>query len=470
MNTEISKRVGHCALVLGLCAALLPALWPYSQGPDPFKTGGPFPGESSCAESGCHSSPSRLNKGPGMVSISVNPYKPGETQTITVTVSDPTEQRWGFQLTARPANSLMTSAGSFQPLDGNVQVVCGGPSFGPVPCGAGTISFAEHTLPGTRLGTRGGVTFQVNWTAPSSDVGDIIFAAAGNAANGNSQADPGDNIYTTSVTVSAAGSGAGPPPEISSGGIVGAGLSNPPVAQISPNGLISIFGQNFAAPGVLRGVTAGDLVDGHLPSNLAGVCVQIDSRPAPMFFVSPTQINAQAPSLSSTGAVGVQVIQNCGASRQVISNTQTVVMQPVAPEFFFFVHNSGGPSPVAATNAITGSLIGAPGLLPGAVFAPAKPGDFVALYGTGFGATNPSFAAGVLPDAIGATVSKVTVTLNNVVLADSDVLYAGVAPGFAGLYQLNLHIPANMPDGDLPISASINGVSTPPGAFITVQR
>ena len=95
-------------------------------------------------------------------------------------------------------------------------------------------------------------------------MGDIIFAAAGNAANGNANSDPGDNVYKTQVTVSPAVDG-GPAPLISSGGVIGAGLSNPTVKAISPNGIISVFGENFAPPGTVKLVGGGDLVSGQLP-------------------------------------------------------------------------------------------------------------------------------------------------------------------------------------------------------------
>lgn len=264
--------------------------------------------------------------------------------------------------------------------------------------------------------------------------------------------------------------GSGSPPVISTGGVVGAGLSNPRVNKISPNGLISVFGHNFARPGTLRPVTGGDLRNGQLPTNLACTCVTVNNQLASIFFVSPTQINVQAPSLLGAGNMAVRVIANCSAPDQIMSNPQNVLAQVAAPEFFFFKHNASGTSPIAATNAITGALIGAKGLLPGATFTPAKPGDFVALYATGFGVTNPAFRAGALSNKIGSTVSPVSVSINGVVLAGSDVLYAGVAPGFAGLYQINIHIPTSMPNGDLPVSASINGISTPTGAFITVQK
>jgi uncharacterized protein (TIGR03437 family) len=94
----------------------------------------------------------------------------------------------------------------------------------------------------------------------------------------------------------------------------------------------------------------------------------------------------------------------------------------------------------------------------------------VTLYATGLGATSPAFPAGALPDTGATTVNKVSVSLNGTVLADADVLYAGVAPGFAGLYQINIHVPASMPDGNLPVATTVAGVSTPAGAFLTVKK
>jgi len=53
---------------------------------------------------------------------------------------------------------------------------------------------------------------------------------------------------------------------------------------------------------------------------------------------------------------------------------------------------------------------------------------------------------------------------------DAPVQYAGVAPTFAGLYQINIQIPENTPNGDLPVVARLGSSSTPAGAFLTVRR
>ena len=449
-------------LTLTLLALLAPvAAWAYVTGPDPRLTGGPFPNESDCTD--CHNNtalPFGPNKGLGNVSISVQNYTPGAKQRITVTVDDPDARRWGFEITARPANALTSQAGTFQTVDSNLtQIIC---DFTPGPCPTGMLQFPTHTRNGTRLGQRGPISFEVDWTAPATDLGVIIFAAAGNAANGNDQPS-GDNIYTTQARISAQ-SVMTLNPKISVGGIVGAGLSTPPVQAITANSIFSIFGTDFAPAGTLKGA---ELVSGKLSTNVGGVCVEVAGARAPLFFVSSGQLNVQAPSLSATGQVPVNVITNCGTAAEVRSNVESVTMQAAAPQFFCFVQNPNGKNPIAAINAVSFGLIGASGLIPGVTFTPAKPNDVVALYSTGLGATSPAYQAGELPGGIGSTTNQVTVTIGGV---NADVLYAGVAPGLAGLYQINIRVPDSVPDGDLAVSASVASVATPAGAFLTVKR
>lgn len=130
--------------------------------------------------------------------------------------------------------------------------------------------------------------------------------------------------------------------------------------------------------------------------------------------------------------------------------------------------NANGVDPIAAVNSLTGAYIGAAGLLPGATFTPAKPGDYITLFATGFGATNPSIPPGVLPGGIVSVTAPVTVKFGGVTLDPSDILYVGLSQ-FAGLYQVNLHVPDNMPNGNQPVVITIGGVQSPAQAFITVQ-
>ncbi len=252
--------------------------------------------------------------------------------------------------------------------------------------------------------------------------------------------------------------------------VVGAGLSNPSVGQISANGLITIFGENFAPAGTLLSVGGADLVGGKLPTKFGGLCVEIAAQRAPVFVVTAGQINAQTPSGLSPGNATVQVILNCGGAGEVRSNALTVTVQAASPEFFYFTQRPDGRNPIAALDAVTGARVGPSGLIPGVTFTPAKPGEFLTLFATGFGSTNPAFGAGELPDRVGFVTAAVTVLLGDRSLDAGDVLYAGVAPGFAGLYQVNIRIPDSIPDGEVMVTIRIGNFTSPAGPTVSVRR
>jgi uncharacterized protein (TIGR03437 family) len=306
---------------------------------------------------------------------------------------------------------------------------------------------------------------------PSSQGSYTVAASPGSSS-------PGVSALDVVVTVEYVNPAKTPPecqgrsalsPVVASGGVAGAGLSQPLVTQVSPDGLMSIFGQNFAPAGTSRGLTSADVANGQLPENLGCTCVEVNHHLAPLLFVSPTQVNFQAPDLPTGGNVTAQVVANCAAASQSVSNGQSVAVGPASPEFFYFNHAASGASPIAATNAVTGSLIGPTGLAPGATFAPAKPGDLVSLYATGLGVNEPVLEPGRIASAASQMGAPVSVMLNGVKLASSDVLYAGVAPGYAGLYQINIRVPSNAPDGNLTVAMSVDGVTSPAG-FSAVQR
>jgi uncharacterized protein (TIGR03437 family) len=257
-------------------------------------------------------------------------------------------------------------------------------------------------------------------------------------------------------------------PSISAGGITSAGLSNPPVKVMSPNPIVSIFGTNFAPAGTSKQVSSSNLVNGQLPTNLAGVCVEFATVRAPMFAVYPGQVNVQVPTVAP-GNAPVQVIIDCDTPQAVASPPISIAVQATAPEFFYFTTNANGGSPIAAINAVTGGYIGAPGLISGATFTPAKPGDYLTLFATGFGATNPPFAPGVLPRGAAPVTAPVSVTFGGVTLDPSAILYVGVSQ-FAGLYQVNLQVPAGVADGNQPLVITVGGVASPANAFITVRK
>jgi uncharacterized protein (TIGR03437 family) len=213
-------------------------------------------------------------------------------------------------------------------------------------------------------------------------------------------------------------------------------------------------------------------VDGKIPTSLAGVCIAFGgtgaAQRAPIFAVFPGQINFQVPALSA-GSSTISVTNNCDTAQAQTSNAVPVTIQATAPEFFYFQHNGSGHNPIAGVNAVTGTFVGATGLLSGVAFVPAKPGDILTLFGTGFGATDPAFAPGELPAGAAQVTAPVSISFGGVTLAASDILYVGVSQN-AGLYQVNLRVPDGVPDGDQALVITVGSASSPAGGFITVSR
>ena len=259
-------------------------------------------------------------------------------------------------------------------------------------------------------------------------------------------------------------------PQIAAGGILGAGLSVPPVQAISPNGIFSIFGNGFAPDGFFVQVSGADLVDGRVPTRLGGVCVEINGERSRVFTVTRRQLNVQATSPLPPGEATVQVVVNCDTPGEERGNLAIVEAAPAGPEFFYFDLRPDGVNPVAAINAITGELIGPAGLLEKAVTVPAKPGDTVAIFGTGFGLTTPLFEAGELPNRPGAVTLPARVTIGGVEVTPGRLLYVGVSGGNAGLYQVNLTISNIVPEGDQPVVLRIGDYVSPARGFLRIEH
>jgi uncharacterized protein (TIGR03437 family) len=245
----------------------------------------------------------------------------------------------------------------------------------------------------------------------------------------------------------------GVPPIISSGGVVGAGLSNPPVHSVSPGAIASIFGANFSPSGTQRLVQPSDLVAGKLPSNLAGICVSFGGVPALVTAVFPNQINVQIPALAP-GPVTVQVTANCGGTNPVASNRGAVQVDTASPEFYSSADLASGRSSIAAINVASG---------------PITAGSIVEAYGTGWGETSPAIPPGSLPAGPAQLTVLPAILLGGLPVPAANILYAGVSPCCAGLYQVDFTVPAGTPAGNLSLIITVDGISSPASAYITVQ-
>jgi uncharacterized protein (TIGR03118 family) len=190
---------------------------------------------------------------------------------------------------------------------------------------------------------------------------------------------------------------------------------------ISPYTFASIMGTNLAS--TTRIWQSADFVNGKLPTTLDGVSVMVDGKPAYVYFVSPKQLNILLP--NSLGPGQVQTFNNGLSSATFASQ-----VVPFAPALFLF----GATGYIAATHA-NGAPVGPAVLFPNSS-TPAKPGETVSLYGTGFGATNPVFPDGVVITSAYPLVALPTVTIGGV---NANVTFAGLTG--AGLYQINVTIP-----------------------------
>ena len=420
----------------------------HSYGPSPGVTGAP--GDSARACTQCHAG--TLNSGAGSVQILLQSgpvYIPGVKQRITVKVSDPDQQRWGFEMTARLNSDLQNAqAGDFTVIDNFTQVIC--QDTGPKPCLSGP-SFIEHTSAGTRNGTKGGAAFQFDWTPPATNLGPITFYVAGNAANGNGSS-AGDLIYTSSVQLDPA---VPLPPSIAPGSILNNATSA--AGPAAPNTWVSVYGSNLGV--TTRSWNDADIINGAFPFSLDGVSVVLTGAPrlAYVGFVSPTLVNFLLPSDLSPGTVQVQIRNTAGISKQV-----PITVQASAPQVLLLDGKY-----VSAIHS-NSSVIAKSGLLSstGIATTPAAPGETITLYGTGLGPTNPALIPGQMP-----TQAANLVTLPQVTIGDkpATVTSAATLPNAPGVYQIKVQIAADVANGDQPVVVQAGGVNSS-SALITILK
>ncbi len=248
-------------------------------------------------------------------------------------------------------------------------------------------------------------------------------------------------------------------PSVATGGVVSASAFGE-FSSISPGSWIEIYGSNLAAD--TRGWTASDFSGVNAPTSLDGTSVIIGGQPAFVAFISPGQVNVQAPSGIGAGSQQVIVTTGAGASSPDTVNMNAVEPGLIAPSSFIL----GGKQYVAAlfpdyaTFAIpTGAITNVPS-------RPAKPQDTLIIYGIGFGDVAPSIPAGQLVQEQNTLAAPIDIYFGNV---KATWAYAGLAPGYTGLYQFNVVVP-DVPASDLvPVTFTLNGNPGKQALYIAVQ-
>ena len=257
-------------------------------------------------------------------------------------------------------------------------------------------------------------------------------------------------LSAATATLLAAEAGRKNVPVVFDGGVVNAaGFTPAPDNFVAPGSIIAIFGDDLSLR--TRAVSPSDLEGGLLPRQLGGVWVIFAGQQIPLYYVSPTQINAQIPFELAPGEGPWPLV----VSREgLAANVAEVRLVRAAPGLF--------PVALHADFRVVGR-----GEIEGS--APLPRGAVAVLFGAGFGPLSPPSRTGDLPTRPAPIVLPLDVLLGGERLHPSSVLYAGQAPGFAGLYQVNVRLPGRDFAEDPEVQVEIDGNLSQPGFRLAID-
>jgi uncharacterized protein (TIGR03437 family) len=219
---------------------------------------------------------------------------------------------------------------------------------------------------------------------------------------------------------------------------------------ISPGEMVVIFGSGMG-PSSVVGLQLDQ--QGRVASTLSQVQVLFDGNPAPLIYVSATQISAMVPyGVAGKSSTQIQVVYQ--------GSTSDSFQKPIAPSApGIFTADSSGQGQAAMSNS-DGSY--------NTSSSPATPGSYVTFYLTGEGQTNPSGSDGNIATSTANVSLPVTVVIAGRTVP---LLYAGSAPGNVnGFAQINAVIPADLQyGGNLPLAVQIGGISSQTGVTLAVS-
>ncbi len=202
-------------------------------------------------------------------------------------------------------------------------------------------------------------------------------------------------------------------PQINAGGIVNSANYGP---LIAPGAIFSIFGSGLAT-------TAGGISSTPYPYTINGTTVTVNGVQVPLLYVSPGVINAQMP-VDVPQNSPVDVVVTAGS---VSSSPVQVSVTPVAPAMF--TKDGTGRNEIAARHLDSTEI---------SASKPAQPGEVIVLFGTGLGATTPALPTNTPPTTGTPAAETPVVTIGG---QTANVVYAGAAGEYPGLYQINLYVP-----------------------------
>ncbi|MCW5982629.1 MAG: IPT/TIG domain-containing protein [Bryobacteraceae bacterium] len=221
------------------------------------------------------------------------------------------------------------------------------------------------------------------------------------------------------------------------------------IGAYAPNTIITVYGEGLAYD--TKGISSADIQSGRLPTVIKGVRILVNNIAAGLYYVSPTQINCLAPGNLLPGRVELQLVHDGRAGPAV-----RITLRAAAPGLFQL------DAKTAIATRPDGTLLTRE--------ARAEGGDIVVLYATGLGRTVPDFWYGELPNGAAwlRAFSDFNVFLNGAAVDRRNILYAGAAPGYAGLYQVNLRLPEEV-EADPEIRLALGEEISPAGIAIPVR-
>ncbi|MCW5981587.1 MAG: hypothetical protein KIT09_26110 [Bryobacteraceae bacterium] len=221
---------------------------------------------------------------------------------------------------------------------------------------------------------------------------------------------------------------------------------------------VEIYGRNFSVGDQMW--TAGDFTGTTAPTKLGGATVTIGGRSAFVNYISPGQVNVQAPSGIGTGPLPIVLTTPTGASAPFTLTAEATKPGLLAPSSFAI----GGTQQIVALFS-DGAYVLPPGAIAGVNSRRARPGDTIIFFGIGFGDVTPNVPAGQIAQRQNALASPVTVSFGGI---PATVTYQGLAPNFVGLYQLNVIVPNVAANDAVPLTVTQGGVSIPQSLAIAV--
>jgi len=239
-------------------------------------------------------------------------------------------------------------------------------------------------------------------------------------------------------------------PAVAAGGVLSAATYSLKM-PVAPGMLVAIFGSGFTAAGQVY--TASAL---PWPTTLGKTSVTIGGEPMPLYVVTPGQINAMIPYDAAVNTTLSLVVTYDG----VASAGVAVIVEPAEPGIFALTQNERGTGIVEIVHADgTQALAGGNNV--------AKPGDVLVIYGTGLGAKTPAVTAGAAAplNTLAWAKNPVSVTIGGV--AAPNVAFYGAAPGWSGLDQINVTVPAGVAGSlNTPLVLTQNQQSSTPLATV----